>query len=566
MELSHFGAKVVHPPSVSPAREAGVPLVIRNTLNRNFPGTWVSPEVEPLAAAQAAPVRGISSINRVALCRLEGAGMVGVPGIAGRLFSALARGGISVILISQASSEHSICFALEPAAAPQARRLVDAEFAIEGKAGVVNPLVVESEFAVLAAVGEAMRETPGIAGRIFDVLGRNGINVRAIAQGSSELNVSLVIHRADEERALRLIHDAFFQPRTRTVQVFVAGTGRVGAALLDQMSSRTQRLGDHAGLRLLVGGIARSRFASIALHGLPLTSWRAALEQASEPTARIIDVALTSPNAHRVFVDCTASAEVAGHYEALLRSGIAIVTANKIALSGSMDSYARLREAAQLGNGLFAETTVGAGLPVLRPIADLVATGDSITRIEGVLSGTLSFLFAQIASGAAFSEAVRDAFDRGFTEPDPREDLSGRDVARKLLILGREAGFEIEPADVRVVPVLPDDIWAGLSLDAFWERLPEADSGFAERRSAAQAAKSVLAYVATIDASGAEVAIRHVGATHPAAALAPGDNLIAVKSARYSDRPLVVRGPGAGPDVTAAGVFADIIRAGMEAR
>jgi aspartokinase/homoserine dehydrogenase 1 len=430
----------------------------------------------------------------------------------------------------------------------------------------VNPLVIESEFAVLAAVGEAMRQTPGIAGRIFDVLGRNGINVRAIAQGSSELNVSLVIHRTDEERALRLIHDAFFQPRTRTVQVFVAGTGRVGAALLDQMASRAQRLGDHAGLRLLVGGIARSRFASIALHGLPLTSWRTAVEQASEPAARIVDAALTSPNAHRVFVDCTASGEVAGHYEALLRSGIAIVTANKIALSGSMDSYTGLREAARLGNGLFAETTVGAGLPVLRPIADLVATGDSVTRIEGVLSGTLSFLFAQITAGAAFSEAVREAFDRGFTEPDPREDLSGRDVARKLLILGREAGFEIEPEDVRVVPVLADYTWAALSLDAFWERLPEADQDFAERRSTAQAARSVLAYVATIDQSGAGVAIRQLDATHPAAALAPGDNLIAVKSARYSERPLVVRGPGAGPEVTAAGVFADIIRAGMEAR
>jgi aspartokinase/homoserine dehydrogenase 1 len=569
MELSHFGAKVVFPPAVNPAREAGIPLVIRNTLNRTFPGTWVTPDTTREATDRSLvtmPVRGISSINRVALCRLQGAGMLGVPGIAGRLFGALARDGISVILICQASSEHSICFALEPASAARARRLVDAEFAVERKAGVVDTLVVEDDHAVIAAVGEAMRDTPGIAGRVFDVLGRNGINVRAIAQGSSELNISLVIHRDDEERALRLIHDAFYLPRTRTVQVFVAGTGRVGAALLDQMTSRVQRLGDHGGLRLLVGGIARSRFASMAPHGVALASWRSVMEDASEPSARIIDTALQSPNAHRVFVDCTASSQIAAAYEALLGSGVAIVTANKIGLSGSMESYTRLRLAAQKGNGLFAETTVGAGLPVLRPIADLIATGDSITRIEGVLSGTLSFLFARVTAGRAFSEAVREAFDRGFTEPDPREDLSGRDVARKLLILAREAGFEIEPEDVRVVPVLPGDGWGSLSIEDFWLRLPDADASFEERRQAARDANGVLSYVATIDANGAEVAIRQLAVPHPAAALAPGDNLIAVTSLRYAERPLVVRGPGAGPEVTAAGVFADIIRAGNEAR
>ncbi len=569
MELSHFGAKVVYPPAVAPAREAGVPLVIRNTMNLAFAGTWVYPDGHPDAALSEGPqrpVRGISSINRVALCRLEGAGMIGVPGIASRLFGALARDGISVILISQASSEHSICFALEPAAASRARRQVDAEFAVERRAGVVDPLVVEEDYSVIAAVGEAMRETPGIAGRLFDVLGRNGINVRAIAQGSSELNISLLVRRADEARALRLIHDAFFLPRTRTVQVFIAGTGRVGAALLDQLAEQAPGLGERTGLRLLVSGIARSRTAALAPEGLAVSTWRDAVGAATTPAAEMLGAALHSPNAHRVFVDCTASESVASSYEPLLRNGIAIVTANKIALSGSLELYRQLRRAARLGNGLYTETTVGAGLPVLRPLSDLVATGDVIARVEGVLSGTLSLLFARIAAGAPFSAAVREAFDRGFTEPDPREDLSGRDVARKLLILGREAGFDIEPADVRVEPILPGDGWAELSLDAFWTRLPEADAVFDERRGRARAESRTLCYLARVDADGASVALHAVDALHPTAGLSPGDNLIAVTSARYDERPLVIRGPGAGPEVTAAGVFADVLRAGAEMR
>jgi aspartokinase/homoserine dehydrogenase 1 len=568
MELSHFGAKVVYPPAVSPAREKGIPLVIRNTLNPRFAGTTVMPHggAEPSVPRQRAPVAGISSINRIVLCRLQGAGMVGVPGIASRLFGALARDGISVILISQASSEHSICFALEPAVAERARRRIDAEFDVERRAGAVDAVVIEQDFSIVAAVGEAMRETPGISGRLFDVLGRNGINVRAIAQGSSELNISLVVRRADEERALRLIHDAFFFPRTRTVQVFIAGPGRVGAALLDQMAAESARLEDRAGLRLIVSGIARSATARLAPGGLPVGDWRNELARADEPAARIVGAALVSPHAHRVFVDCTASAHVAGAYLDLLHNGVALVTANKIALSGSLESYRCLREAARLGNGLYAETTVGAGLPVLRPIADLVATGDVIRRIEGVLSGTISFLFAQLRAGTPFSEAVRAAHASGFTEPDPREDLSGRDVARKLLILAREAGFSIEPEKVRVEPVLAGDEWERMSMEEFWKALPTADALFAERKATAEAAGRVLCYLGITDGNGGEVRLAEVERRHPAAQLLPGDNLIAVTSARYSERPLVIGGPGAGPDVTAAGVFGDIIRASVESR
>lgn len=568
MELSHFGAKVVYPAAVSPARERGVPLVILNTLNPAFPGTTVVSRASSAddAPRRAGPVTGISSINHIALCRLQGAGMVGVPGIASRLFGALARSSISVVLISQASSEHSICFALDPGVTAHARRRVDSEFEVERRAGAVDPLVVEEDFSVVAAVGEAMRATPGIAGRLFDVLGRNGINVRAIAQGSSEYNISLVVHRRDEERALRLIHDAFFLPRLRNVQVFVAGLGRVGAALLDQMAAEAERLGERAGLRLVVSGISHSRGALIAPQGIPLQSWRAELERAAVEPAGIVESALMSPNAHRVFVDCTASGGIAEAYLELLAHGVAIVSANKIALSGSMELYRRLRAAARRGNGIYTETTVGAGLPVLRPIADLVATGDVVARIEGVLSGTLSFLFSRIAQGVPLSEAVRDAHARGFTEPDPREDLSGRDVARKLLILAREAGFEIEPEDVRVAPVLEGDEWQEMSLPQFWKALPSADEAFALRRETASATGHVLSYLASVNTAGAEVRIAEVERAHPSANLLPGDNLIAVTSARYAERPLTIRGPGAGPEVTAAGVFADILRAAVESR
>jgi aspartokinase/homoserine dehydrogenase 1 len=568
MELSHFGAKVVHPPAVAPARERQIPLLIRNTLNPSFEGTRVLPYVPPdaVSARRRGPVCGISSIHNISLCRLEGAGMVGVPGISSRLFGALARAGISVILISQASSEHSICFALEPAQAARARRHIDQEFEVEGRAGAVDPLVVEESYSILAVVGEAMRETPGLAGRVFDVLGRNGINVRAIAQGSSELNLSLVVSSANEARALRLIHDAFFLPGVRNVQVFVAGTGRVGAALLDQMAAEHGALEERVGLRLIVGGVARSGIAHIAPDGLALGSWRDDLSRAEAPSALMLDTALVSPNAHRIFVDCTANAQLAGRYLDLLRSGVAIVTANKIALSGTLADYHRLRTAARRGNGICAETTVGAGLPVLRPIADLVATGDAITHIEGVLSGTLSFLFAQVMKGVPFSEAVRDAHARGFTEPDPREDLNGRDVARKLLILAREAGFPLEPDDVRVEPALPGEHWADLSQERFWETLPSVDAAFAAKRAAALAAGKSLSYLGVTRSDGAEVRLDTIDRAHPAADLLPGDNLIAITSARYAERPLVIRGPGAGPDVTAAGVFADILRAAIEAR
>jgi len=358
----------------------------------------------------------------------------------------------------------------------------------------------------------------------------------------------------------------FDLPGLDDIHVFVAGTGRVGATLLDQLAAEAPAVARRTGLRFVLAGIARSTCAAVDPSGLDLRCWRASLAAASAPPNHLIEAARRATQTVRVFVDCTASAEVADAYAGLLAHGVVIVSANKIAFSGPPERCARLRRLARRHGGTYAETTVGAGLPILRPIADMVATGDTVTRIEGVLSGTLSFIFGLLNTGRPFSRAVRAAHERGFTEPDPRDDLSGRDVARKLVILGREAGFDISAEDIRTVPLLPGDGWCDLSLDDFWKRLPEADPHFEARRASAAAADSVLACTAAIDRSGARLSVQAVPRSHPCASLSPGDNLVAVTSHRYRERPLVIQGPGAGPDVTAAGVFADLLRAGLEAR
>ena len=562
MELSHFGAKVVFPPSVHPARERGVPLFIKNTLNPDFPGTRVLPD---RPADREHPIRGISSINNVALLRLEGDGMIGVPGIAERLFGALARGGISVVLISQASSERSICFAVEPHAVSAAAQCVNDEFRLERKLGTVDDLVVEEGRSVIAAVGEGMRDTPGIAGRLFSVLGRAQINVRAIAQGSSELNISLVVAREDEERALRTLHDAFFLPETRAVQVYVLGTGRVGGALLEQLNAERQNVVQRRGLDLTLAGVANTRRGVVDAEGIAWDGWRERLERSDAGLEDVVEVALKPTAGLRVLVDCTANDATPGHYVRLLRAGVSVVTPNKRAFSGSSGQYRELVSSAHSGRGLYFETTVGAGLPILRTVADLVTSGDEIVRIEGVLSGTLAYLFDRIMDGDDLSAAVRAAHERGYTEPDPREDLAGTDVQRKLVILARQAGFQTEPHDVRIDPVLPGQGWSELSLEAFWETLANADEELRARREEARTRGHRLCYLAAVDADGASVGITGVPDDHPCAGLRGADNLVAITTRRYPS-PLVIRGAGAGPEVTAAGVFADILRAAMESR
>lgn len=562
MELSHFGARVVYPPTVHPARDAGIPLVIRNTFNPDFPGTVVG---HNLPVGGSTPVRGISSIHQAALLRVEGDGMVGVPGSAQRLFGALARKGISIILISQASSERSICLAVEPGDLEAARKAVSEEFALEYRVGLLDELVVEEDCAILAVVGEGMRTSPGIAGRVFSILGNYGINVRAIAQGSSELNLSVVVGARDEALALRSIHDAFFFPGVRAARIFVAGAGRVGEALLKQLAGEGERLRRERGFHLILAGVARRTGAVVRPDGIDPLYWREALEAGGGDLDTVVEGAIAGPRP-AVFVDLTADDGPPRHYARLLENGVSVVAANKRGFSGSGEDWRLLRSAARRGAGLYIETTVGAGLPVLRTLADLVASGDRVERIEGVLSGTLSYLAGRAMENGPFSALVEEAHRMGFTEPDPRDDLSGLDVARKLVILARVAGLELEPGEVEVDPLLPVDRWAALDLEGFWARLPEEDETMAARIQEARRRGSRLVYLAEVSTHGARVGLREVGPEHPCYGLRPGDNLFAIHSRHYGTTPLVVQGPGAGPDVTAAGVFADILRAVAEAR
>lgn len=541
MELSHFGAKVVYPPAVHPARARGIPIVIRNTLRPEFAGTRVTPD-----AVSDRPIRGISSIHDVALLRLQGDGMVGVPGIAARLFSALAAHRLNVILITQASSEHSICFAVAPDGVEDARHAVHAEFTLERNAGLIDDLVVERDLSVIAVVGEGMRERSGIVGRLFDVLGERRINVKAIAQGSSELNISLVVERENERRALNAIHGAFFLPPLG--RVFVVGTGNVGRRVIAQLED-----GQHF--------VAEGRFHPIELAGtcnrrLMTLDGRA---EGQANLTRFLQAAIDA-DGRRVVVDCTAGDEVPDWYVPLLEAGVAVVTANKRPFVAPEDRYRALWRAAERGRTMLChETTVGAGLPVLHTLREMVDTGDRIRTIEGVFSGTAAYILDQVGRGKTFSAVVRSAFERGLTEPDPRDDLSGVDVARKLLILARASGFTAELEDVVKRPLGGE--LDGDDLGAWWAKLPEADEVVAELDRTARTRGERLAYLARCAAGELSVGLVPVPQDHPAATMRGTDNVFAFSTDRYAETPLVLIGPGAGPDVTAAGVIADIRRA-----
>jgi aspartokinase/homoserine dehydrogenase 1 len=555
LELSHWEARVIHAPAVRALRDRNVPLYIRNSLRLTDPGTVVSAEG---GSDERNPVRGIASVDQVHLIQLEGGGLRLGPGLVARVFEALARVRSKILLVSQASSERSICIAVHPDSVSSSLRAIDEEFRLEQQTGMLDPAAVEDACSIIAVVGEGMRERAGLSGRLFGVLGNHGINVRAIAQGSSELNISIVIDAVDEPVALRAIHDVFFAPQLRSAQLFLAGPGRVGSALLRQIGGSAE-----AARRLTVSGIARSGAAVIAPAGIDLAHWCEELEARNDGLHELVDAALNSPRHPRIFIDCTASEKPVAHYERLLRAGVAVVTANKTGFAGSAVQYRGLTAAHDLSARCYHETTVGAGLPILGTIEDLVRTGDSIQAVEGVLSGTVAYILDAVMSGSTFSAAVREAYERGYTEPDPRQDLSGLDVARKLLILGRQAGFPLEPDDVAVEPLVPD--WSGATLDEFWSLLPGLDEAFAQLRADALACGQRLAYTGRVAPAGAAVRLNVVGPEHPCWSLRGSENLVVIVSDRYSDVPLVVRGPGAGPEVTAAGIYADILRARAEA-
>ncbi|MCB0519602.1 MAG: bifunctional aspartate kinase/homoserine dehydrogenase I [Lewinellaceae bacterium] len=561
MEMSHFGAKVIYPPTLQPALQKNIPLYIKNTFNPGFEGTYISDKIDPSGRA----VTGISSINNVSLLTLQGGGMFGVPGIAGRLFGSLANGKISVILITQGSSEHSITFALPPELASKAKRCVEQEFEYEMQKKLVEPVKVETNLSVVAIIGENMRYRPGIAGRLFQALGKNGVNVVAIAQGSSELNISVVVSRADEAKAMNSLHEAFFLSDTKELHLFLVGVGLIGSTLIGQIKSQAKFLKEKRSLELKVVGLANSKKMLFSEEGISLEGWEEKLKEegTAADLAGFVEKMKGLNLSNTIFVDNTANEKVAHFYETILESSISISTPNKIATSSSYLQYQRLKNiAARRGVQFLYETNVGAGLPILSTLEDLITSGDRIIKIEGVLSGTMSFIFNRFREGMKFSEVVKEAKKQGYTEPDPREDLGGTDVRRKLLILAREIGLSLEAADVKIESILPTAAEDAPTVEAFFEELEKADDHFSKLVSSAAKAGKALRMIASLDQGKASISLQAVDASHPFYSLDGSDNMIVFTTERYKERPLVVRGPGAGAEVTAAGVFAEIIRIG----
>lgn len=561
MEMSHFGAKVIYPPTILPALAKEIPLVIRNTFNPTFAGTHIG-ITTPKGTGSA--ITGISSINQICLLTLQGSGLFGVPGIAARLFGALAQSGVNVVIITQGSSESSITFAVSPQQAKLAQKAAEREFAHEIRERLVEPLKIEDNLAVVAIVGENMRYLPGVAGRLFSALGKNGINVVAIAQGSSELNVSVVINAADETKALNAIHEAFFLSDTQTLHLFMVGVGLIGGTLLRQIEAQTAFLREKRNLEIKIAGLANSRKMVFSEEGVPLEHWKDTLEQGDLfVMSHFVEKmkALNLPNA--IFLDNTASEQVAGFYEQILDASISISTPNKVATSSPYLQYARLKQVAnKRGVAWRYETNVGAGLPIITTLNDLIHSGDRILKIEGILSGTLSFIFNHFVAGATFSHIVKEAKQLGLTEPDPREDLSGADVRRKLLILARETGLPLEASDIEVENILPHACLAVRTVEEFFENLEKHDDDFEKRRRQAASDGQVLRFVAKLEGAHASISLQAYPPTHPFYFLSGSDNMVVFTTERYRERPLVVRGPGAGAEVTAAGLFAEVIGMG----
>ncbi len=559
MELSHFGAKVIYPPTIQPALLKDIPIYIRNTFNPSFRGTLINKETE---ASLAKEITGLSSLSDISLLRLQGSGMVGIPGISGRLFSALAKRGINVILITQGSSEHSISFAVKDMDALDAKAAIEDEFEKEINKKHLGEVEIENKLSIIAVVGEQMRNIPGVAGKLFTALGKNGVNVVAIAQGSSELNISFVVHSNDSVKALNLIHDSFFLSDFRTVHLFMLGVGLIGGTLLDQINSNAKKLLEQEQLELKISGLSNSKKMVFSENGIDLNSWKEVLlgsENVSSPSA-FVDNMITLNLANSIFIDSTANAEIPLQYEKILGANVSIVTPNKVATSSSYKDYIKLKSLAKKKNIDFLyETNVGAGLPIISTIKNLMSSGDRIIKLDAVLSGTISYIFNTFNSSLSFSSVVKDAQEKGLTEPDPRDDLGGTDVKRKITILAREAGIPLEMSDVKLDNILPKSCLEAKDVEAFYRELEENDSMFNTMVLKAENDNKKLRYVACLENGKASVKLVNVSEDNPFYSLEGSDNMIALTTNRYSNRPLVVKGPGAGADVTAAGVFAEIL-------
>jgi aspartokinase/homoserine dehydrogenase 1 len=560
MELSHFGAKVIYPPSLTPAFQKNIPLKILNTFNHHHEGTLIS----KTANTKEYSITGISSIDDIALVNVQGGGMMGVAGVSAKLFSILAANKISVILISQASSEHSICFAVDPKTAYGVKEILDEGFATELTQGLVDNISIEQNLSVIAVVGEGMKSSTGISGKLFTVLGKNGINVVATAQGSSELNISVVIYKKDITKALNAIHETFFQVDGLTLNLYLVGaTGLIGSTLLRQIQEQKVYLKQRKNLNIRLVGITNTKKMLFNEGGISLEKWKEELLENGEIAnigSFVSDVQdLNLPNS--VFVDCTADKNIVQYYYSLLSGSVSIVTPNKVANSGRYEQYFILQKAAQKhGVKFLYETNVGAGLPIINTLQGLITSGDKINKIEAVLSGTLAYIFNNFKVGDRFVDVVKEAKAKGYTEPDPRDDLSGQDVARKILILSREAGLKLEPEDVINSNLLNDACLNAPSVEAFFEELEKDNDRFEKLLKNAEENDEVLRFVASLDSeNNASIGLKTVGRLHPFFNLAGSENIISFTTERYKYNPLVVKGPGAGAEVTASGVFADIM-------
>lgn len=559
MELSHFGAKVIYPPSLVPAFIKNIPIKVLNTFESSHSGTTISKEINQKGYS----ITGISSIDEISLVNLQGNGMIGVAGVSAKLFGLLADSKISVILISQASSEHSICFAVDPKSAENVREILEDGFKSEILNGDIENISIQNNLSIIAVVGEGMKSSSGTSGKLFSVLGKNGINVIATAQGSSELNISVVIKKKDISKALNAIHETFFEIDGFTLNLYLVGpSGQIGKTLLKQIAQQSAYLKKEKNLNIKITGLANTKKMLLDSNGIALENWKENLETAGEKInlSEFITDIQTLNLANSIFVDCSADKDIVQYYYPLLDSNISIVTPNKVANSGTYEEYLALRNIAKKRNVKFLyETNVGAGLPLINTLQGLINSGDRIHKIEAVLSGTLSFIFNTFAAGLKFVDVVKEAKAKGFTEPDPRDDLSGTDVARKILILARECGIKLEFNEVENIPLLSADAMAAKSVDDFYAVLENENSQYENLLNEALEKGKVLRFIASLENGKAKLGLTSVGKSHPFYNLAGSENIVSFTTERYFNNPLVIKGPGAGAEVTAMGVFADII-------
>ena len=557
MELCNFGAKVVYPPTIYPVCHKNIPILIKNTFNPEAPGTIIKQEVDSGSKA----IKGISSINDTTLITVTGLGMGGVIGVNFRIFKALAQNGISVFMVSQASSENSTSIGVRNQDAALACEVLNEEFAKEIEMGEISPVVAEMNLATIAIVGENMKHTPGIAGKLFGTLGRNGISVIACAQGASETNISFVVEAKSLRKSLNVIHDSFFLSEYQVLNLFICGTGTVGGSLIEQIRCQQQKLMQERGLKLKVVGIADGHRALFTRAGIDLASYREEMEEKGIPSSAAVlhDEIIGMNIFNSVFVDCTASAEVASLYKEFLMHNISVVAANKIAASSDYSIYSELKQIARRrGVKFLFETNVGAGLPIINTINDLINSGDKILKIEAVLSGTLNYIFNKISADVPFSQTIKMAQEERYSEPDPRIDLSGKDVIRKLVILAREAGYKLEQTDVEKHLFVPSDFFEG-PLEEFWKKVPSLDADFEARRRKLESENKRWRFVAKLENGKGSVSLQEVDSKHPFYGLEGSNNIILLTTERYKEYPMMIQGYGAGASVTAAGVFADIM-------